>query len=62
MSFGWGELLVVLAIGLLIAGGRRLPEIGKALGQSIREFQRAMRGGSDETDQANKKDQGPSTS
>ena len=44
MNIGWGELLVILAIVLLIAGGRRLPELGKSLGEAIREFQRALRG------------------
>ncbi|MBI3010452.1 MAG: twin-arginine translocase TatA/TatE family subunit [Candidatus Omnitrophica bacterium] len=43
MNLGWGELLVVLAIILLIVGARRLPEIGRALGQSIRAFQEGLR-------------------
>jgi len=44
MNVGWGELLVILAIVMLIVGGRRLPEIGRALGESIKAFQDAMRG------------------
>ncbi|ABZ85564.1 twin-arginine translocation domain protein [Heliomicrobium modesticaldum Ice1] len=32
------QWLVVLAIVLLLFGAKRLPEIGKGLGQSIREF------------------------
>ena len=44
MNLGWGELIVILAIGLLLFGGRRLPEVGRALGEAIREFQRAFRG------------------
>ena len=47
MNLGFGELLVILLIVLLIVGSRRLPELGKSLGQAIREFQRALRGGSD---------------
>ncbi len=43
---GWPELLVILVIVLLLVGTRRLPEIGRSLGEAIREFQRAMRGGS----------------
>ena len=50
MNIGWSELLVILAIVLLVVGGRRLPELGKALGQAIREFQRAVRGKSDDDD------------
>ena len=37
-TFGVPELLVILVIVLLIFGGKRLPEIGRALGKSIREF------------------------
>ena len=43
MSIGWGELLVILVIVLLLVGARRLPEIGRALGEAVREFQKALR-------------------
>ena len=43
MNLGFGELLVILAIVLLIVGARRLPEIGRSLGEAVREFQRALR-------------------
>jgi len=43
MNLGWGELVVVLGIVLLIVGARRLPEIGRSLGQAIKEFQDAMK-------------------
>ncbi len=44
MNLGWGELLVILVIVLLLVGGRKLPELGRSLGESIREFQRALSG------------------
>ena len=44
MNIGWGELLVILIIVLLLFGGRRLPEVGRSLGESIREFQRSLHG------------------
>jgi sec-independent protein translocase protein TatA len=35
------DLLIVLLIALIIFGPRKLPEIGGAIGKSIREFQKA---------------------
>ena len=48
MRIGWGELVVIFAIVVLIVGARRLPDIGRSLGQAIREFQQALRGKSDD--------------
>ena len=41
MHIGWGELVLILAIVVLLVGARRLPEIGRSLGKAIRAFQRA---------------------
>ena len=43
MNLGWGELIVILAIVLLIVGAKRLPELGRSLGEAIRQFQAALR-------------------
>lgn len=43
MHLGVGELLVILVIVLLLVGAKRLPEIGKSLGESIKAFQDALR-------------------
>lgn len=37
-SLGWQELTIVLVIVIIIFGAGRLPEIGGALGKSIKEF------------------------
>ena len=37
-GFGPTELLIILAIGVLIFGYRRLPEIGSGLGKAIKGF------------------------
>ncbi|GAA6755298.1 hypothetical protein Thermus77420_07740 [Thermus thalpophilus] len=34
------EILVILVVALLIFGPKKLPELGRSLGQSIREFKR----------------------
>jgi sec-independent protein translocase protein TatA len=36
------HLIVVLVIALIIFGPSKLPELGKGLGKSIREFKKAM--------------------
>jgi sec-independent protein translocase protein TatA len=35
------ELIIILAIALLLLGPRRLPELGSAVGKTIREFRKA---------------------
>ena len=42
-NIGFGELLVILIVLLLLFGARRLPEIGRSLGRSIQEFKRGMK-------------------
>lgn len=37
-GFGTGELLIVLAIVLLVFGASRLPQLGKALGETVKNF------------------------
>ncbi len=54
MQLGFGELLIMLVIVVLIIGGRRLPELGKSLGDAIREFQKALRGDSHDDHQGTK--------
>lgn len=43
-GFGMPELIVVLVIVLVVFGAGRLPEIGGALGKSIRNFKKASSG------------------
>jgi len=43
-GFGMPELIVVLVIVLVVFGANRLPEIGGALGKSIRNFKKASSG------------------
>lgn len=42
-GIGMQELLVILLICLLIFGASKLPEIGKALGKTIKEFKKSMK-------------------
>ena len=38
------HLLVIIGIALVVFGPKRLPELGKGLGQSIRGFRDALKG------------------
>ncbi len=41
--FGIWEILIILVIVLLVFGPRRLPEMAKGLGQSVRAFRKELR-------------------
>ncbi|MBI3663513.1 MAG: twin-arginine translocase TatA/TatE family subunit [Acidobacteria bacterium] len=44
-KLGLPELLLILAIVLIIFGGRKIPEIMKGFGEGIRSFKEGMHGG-----------------
>lgn len=54
-GFGVPELLIILVIVLVVFGAGRLPEIGNALGKSIRNFKNAS-GGVDDIEVTAKKE------
>jgi sec-independent protein translocase protein TatA len=39
---GW-EIVLILAVVVVLFGARKLPELAKGLGQSIKEFKKATR-------------------
>lgn len=47
MNLGMTELIVIFGIVILLFGGKKLPGLGKALGDSIRGFKEGLSG--DET-------------
>jgi len=41
-SIGMPELLVIFAIALLVFGPRKLPDVGRSIGEAIRGFKKAL--------------------
>lgn len=44
LGLGMGELVVILLIVVLIFGGKKLPQLGSSLGESIKNFKKGMKG------------------
>ena len=47
-GLGWQELLIILVIALIIFGPRKLPEIGKSLGEAINGFKESTKKATEE--------------
>jgi sec-independent protein translocase protein TatA len=42
MGLGFGELVLIVIILLVVFGGAKLPQIGDALGRAIKNFKRGV--------------------
>ncbi len=42
MNFGMTELLIIFAIIIILFGARRIPDLAKGLGQSIKSFKKGI--------------------
>lgn len=49
LDLGTPELIIILAIILLLFGGKKLPELSRSLGDSMRELRRGISGDIHET-------------
>jgi sec-independent protein translocase protein TatA len=47
------EIILILAIVLLLFGGKKLPELMKGIGQGAREFKKGLSGEEEEQKQKN---------
>jgi len=50
MRLGFGEILIILVVLLLIFGAAKIPQLGDALGKGIKNFRKAADGGDDAID------------
>ncbi len=51
------QLIIVIAVVLLLFGGKKIPELMKGVGQGIREFKDGMNGDANKTNPSDKKDE-----
>lgn len=57
-NMGPGEILLIFLLIIILFGAKRLPELARSLGKSIKEFKHATQGLRDELD-INKVDEKP---
>ena len=41
-GLGWGEIVVIVLVILLLFGGKKIPELMKGLGKGIKSFKEGM--------------------
>ena len=56
LDLGAPELIIILAIVLLLFGGKKLPELSRSLGTSMRELRKGMTGDTNAGDPPKKTD------
>ena len=61
-SFGVTELIIIFAIILLIFGPKKLPQLGRALGRTIKGFRHGVRDADEDDDSAAQDHQIPKSS
>lgn len=52
-GLGFGELVLIFGVMLLLFGAKRLPELASGMGKGIRDFKRALNGLDEQSIQAN---------
>ncbi|ADP31062.1 twin-arginine translocase TatA/TatE family subunit [Bacillus atrophaeus] len=57
MPIGPGSLAVIAIVALIIFGPKKLPELGKAAGDTLREFKNATKGLASDEEEKKKEDQ-----
>ncbi len=43
-TIGWQELLVIGIVFVVLFGGKKIPEMGKGVGEAIKNFKSALKG------------------
>ena len=54
LTIGWGEILLIALIVLLLFGAKKIPELMRGMGKGVKSFKEGMNG-VDEVDEMNEK-------
>lgn len=54
MRLGWTEILVILFLVLLLFGAKRLPDLARSLGKSLKEFKKGTHESLDDEEKSDK--------
>ena len=54
LTIGWGEILLIALIVLLLFGAKKIPELMRGIGKGVKSFKDGMKG-VDELDELNEK-------
>nr|WP_026100045.1 twin-arginine translocase TatA/TatE family subunit [Fortiea contorta] len=47
-GLGWPEVTVIAVVAILIFGPKKIPELGNALGKTLKSFQQGLKSSSDD--------------
>ena len=53
-GLGWGEIVLIALVVLLLFGGKKIPELMKGLGKGVKSFKEGMFKVEDEVDEIKK--------
>ncbi|MGE8207111.1 twin-arginine translocase TatA/TatE family subunit [Heyndrickxia sp. NPDC080065] len=53
---GIGSIIIIIIVALLVFGPKKLPQLGRAAGNTLKEFKNATRGLADDEEDDAKKD------
>ena len=56
-SPGWPEMVILLVLALIIFGPKRLPQLSRSIGRSIRDFKKGLSDVRDEIEKADLDDE-----
>jgi sec-independent protein translocase protein TatA len=58
-GLGWTEVVIILVVALVIFGPKKIPELGSALGKTLRGFKQELNTPSEEADVDDQTDDRP---